>query len=322
MKKIILILMLLALVGLTAKWLIPKKEATEVRIGYLPIYVDLPLFVAQEKGFFERHGITADLKRFGASPEIGTALVNGDIQAGASVAYSVVLSTESRDPGKLKIFVVDSETPENYLSSFVVLADSGIKTMSDLKGKKIASFPGPTAITFGKMVLEKFHLDPSNDVNFFELDAGSHLDALSAKTVDALFTYEPIATQAVLEKNAIKLLAGAVESQIINPWQAGVWVISSEFATKQPREARAVMLAIYDAIDYIRSNPQDAKKSLSAYTKIKPDVAQATPTIPFAKIGEADVATLQKQTDILYEQQLVSKPIEATALMAPAAWVK
>ncbi|PYS21125.1 MAG: hypothetical protein DMF72_18430 [Acidobacteria bacterium] len=188
-----------------------RKPTQTVRIGYLPIYVDLPLFVAKDKGFFDKRGVQVELVRFASSPEIGTALVTNNVQAGASIAYSVVLGVESRDPGKIKVFLVDSETPENYLDSFVVLRDSGIKSLSDLKGKKLASFPGPTAVTFCKMVLEKNGINPDKDLSFVELDAASHLSALESHTVDALFTYEPTATQAVLEKNAIKLLPGAVD---------------------------------------------------------------------------------------------------------------
>src|SRR5258706_3549189 len=265
----------------------PKSEA--VHIGYLPIYVDLPLFVAKDQGFFDKRGVKVELKRFASSPEIGTALVSGDLQVEASIAYSVVLSTESRDPVKLIVFIVDSETPENYLSSFVVLTNSGIKTLGDLKGKKLASFPGPTAVTFCKMVLEKFGLNPSTDLQFVELEVGSHLSALESKTVDALFTYEPTATQAVLERGAVKIMPGAVESQIINPWQAGVWVVADEFAKRNSGDSRKVMLALYDAIDFIRANPAAAKSALTNYTSIKLAVAQATPNIPFAKLGEVDM---------------------------------
>ncbi len=286
-----------------------------VRIGYLPIYVDLPLFVAVENGFFDKRGVTVELKRFASSPEIGTALVTGDLQVGASVAYSVVLSTESRDPGRLKVFIVDSETPENYLSSVVVLKSSGIKTIADLKGKKLASFPGPTAVTFCKMVLEKFGLNPNTDLQLVELDVGSQLTALESKTVDALFTYEPTATQAVLEKDAVKILPGAVESQIINPWQAGVWVVSDDFAKTNPEDAHKVMLALYDAIDFIRTNPAAAKSALTNYTSIKSSVAQATPNIPFAKVGEVDMTAFQKHADILHERGILSKRIEAATLL-------
>ena len=298
-----------------------RKPTQTVRIAYLPIYVDLPLFVAKEQGFFEKRGVQVELVRFASSPEIGTALATGNAQVGASIAFSVVLANESRDPDKLKVFIVDSETPENYLDSFVVLRDSNIKSLADLKGKKLASFPGPTAVTFCKMVLEKNGINPDKDIQFVELDVASHLTALESHTVDALFTYEPTATQAVMEKNAVKLLPGAVESQIINPWQAGVWVITKQLATDNPDQASAIMLALYDAIDFIRTNPTEAKKALGKYTSIKAEVAAATPNIPFAKLGEIDLNAFQKHADILQSRGVISKQMNVSALLAPESWL-
>jgi len=299
-----------------------KDSPTTVRIGYLPIYVDMPLFVAVEQGFFEKRGVRVELIRFASSPEIGTALLTGDVQAGASIAYSVVLGKESRDPGRMKVFIVDSETPKDYLSSFVALKESGIKSIEDLRGKKVASFPGPTAVTFGKMVLEKHGLNPDKDLTFIELDVGSHLSALESRTVDALFTYEPTATQAVLEKNAVKILPGAVESEIINPWQAGVWVVSSRFAEANPDETRRMIQALYDAIDFMRSNPAEAKKALPPFTSIKPSVAEATPNIPFAKLGEINLEAFQKHADILHERKVISKRTDVGVLLAPEGWTR
>ncbi|NJD23501.1 MAG: ABC transporter substrate-binding protein [Melioribacter sp.] len=299
-----------------------NKTNETVKVGYLPIYVDLPLFVAKERGFFEKRGVQVELTRFESSPEIGTSLLNGSIDAGASIATSVVLNIESRDQGKMKVFVVDAENKDNYLSSFVVLKDSKIKNLRDLKGKKIGSFPGPTAVTFGKMVLEKFGINPATDVEYVELATATHLSALGSKTVDALFTYEPTATQAVLEKNAIKLVPGAVENYIIDPWQAGVWVVNTSFKDKKPELTKKFIMAIYDAIDYMRANPDSSKKALTKYTSIKPEVAKFTPNIPFTKLGEVNLEALQKHSDILMERKVLSKYIDTKKLLLPSDYLK
>ena len=130
-----------------------------------------------EQDYFSKRELVVEPVCFALSPEIGTALPTGDVRFGASIAYSVVLSTQSRDPGQLRVFIVESETPDNYLSSFAVLRDSGITTLADLRGKSVASFPGSTARAFGAMVLEKHGLRPGSDLEFFEFDAASHLAA-------------------------------------------------------------------------------------------------------------------------------------------------
>jgi len=286
-----------------------------VKIAYLPIYSDLPLFVAQERGFFAARGVKVELVRFAASADMATALLEGAADAGASVAYSVVLAKESRDPGRLKIFMADSETRKGYLTSLVVRGGSPIKTVAGLKGKTLASFPGPTAVTFCKLVLAKHGLDPDKDVRLVELELGSHLQALESGRVDALFTYEPVGTQAVLEKGAVKLLPAAVETDVLDPWQAGVWVVSDRFLSSRPADAARVIAALSDAVDFARAQPKEAKEALGAYTHISAAVARATPDIPVTRLGEMDLAALQKQTDILFEKGVVSKRLRADSLL-------
>lgn len=298
-----------------------RAPQESVRIGYLPIYVDLPLFVAEQEGFFAKRGVKVELVRFAQSPDIATALNTGDVKVGASVAYSVVLSNEVRDPGKLRIVIVDSEDETNYLSSFVALPSSGIKALADLRGKKVGSFPGPQAMTFSRLVLEKAGLTPGKDLQLIELQSASHISALQSQTVDALFTYEPISTQAVLELGAVKFLPAAVESMIISPWQAGVWVVSTQFQQEHPQETQAIVLALYDAIDFMRRDPSAAKNALTEYTSINPAVADATPNIPFAKLGEIDMAALQRHADILRQAGVISMTVIAKDLLAPTSWI-
>jgi NitT/TauT family transport system substrate-binding protein len=289
-----------------------------VQIGYLPIYVDLPLFVAVGEGYFEDEGIHVELSRFAASTEIKDALLSGQVDIGASIAYSVALTVESRDPGQLRIFLIDSENKEGYLSSIVVPDNSPIKEVKDLEGKNVGSFPGPTAVTFFKMVLESYNIDITK-VNIVEMPISLHLKALEAGTVDALFTYEPTGTQAVLDHNAIKLLPGAVERTVIDPWQGGVWVVSSRFDKSNSVVVDKVVKAIYRAVLDIKTNPNKAKLWLQQYTAIRKDVALATPNIPFTPPDQADLEAFQRHADILFDKGIISRKINAYGMIRNAA---
>lgn len=288
-----------------------------VHVGFLPIYVDLPLFVAHQRGLFQEHDVHVQLHRHNASPELAESLTSGTIVAGASIAYANLLRLESAAPGNLKMFMVDAENKDNYLSSVVVLPSSRIDSMESLRGRSIGSFPGPEATTFLKLVLRKYGLTADRDIRISELQSGAHISALKTGAVDALFTYEPIATQAVQELGATKLLPGAVEREIISPWQAGVWVIRSDFLEKHTETARSFIAAIYDAVDYIRENPSIAKSVLNDWTSIPSKVAAATPTIPFTKIGEIDLTALQKHADILHQNGVFPKRVLVNGMLMP-----
>lgn len=291
-----------------------RSSPTTVRVAYLPIYVDLPLFVAVEEGFFEKRGLDVRLTRFENSPMMGTALVNGDVDAVASIASSVAFTIESRDPSRFKVFIVDAENKTNYLSALVAMPDSAIEDVSDLKGKRVGIFPGPTAGTFFRIVFKQNGLDPNLDMTIVELAPGVHVESLVNGQVDALATYEPMATQAVVQHGAVKVLPGAIESEI-DPWQAGSWLISTKLLKENPQTARAFIDACYEAVDFMREHPDESKAHLQNYTGIDLDVAAKTPTIPFTKVGEVDLDAYQKHADILQEAGVLSKRIDTAGLL-------
>jgi NitT/TauT family transport system substrate-binding protein len=326
-RRIVLGLGLLVILGaLVLAYVVIKKDRTEgstnVRIGYLPIEVDLPLFVALEKGYFEKRGVTVEPIRFESSPLMGTALVNKEVDAIASIASSVAFSIESRDSGRFRIFIVDAENPNQYLSALVTMPKSQITRVIDLRGKKVGIFPGPTASTFFNLVFRKHGLDPKADMTVIELAQGLHVQALVNGQVDALATYEPIATRAVVEHGAVKFLPGAVESEIINPWQAGVWLLSSRLIEDRPEIAKKVVEACYEAIDFIRAHPDDAKQALNKFTGIRPEVAAKIPGVPFTKIGEVDLEALQRHAEILQEAGVLSRRIDTRSLLLDSEFVK
>src|SRR5207247_2575986 len=103
-------------------------------------------------------------------------------------------------------------------------------------------------ITFFNLVFKKHGLDPKSDMTVVELAPGLHVQALVSGQVDALATYEPMATQAEVEHGAVKFFPGVIESEIINPWQAGAWLVSSRLIAERPEVAKKIVEGCYEAI--------------------------------------------------------------------------
>jgi ABC-type nitrate/sulfonate/bicarbonate transport system substrate-binding protein len=292
-----------------------SDKAITVRIGYLPIAADLPLFVANDQGYFTKHGIAVEMIRFESSPLMGTAFVNNSLDVAASISTTVALSTESRDPGKFRIFMVDANTPEAPLSAMLTMPGSGISRVEDLRNKKVGIFPGSNAALVFGLVFKKHGLDPKKDLTLIELPAGSQLQALEGKQIDALCTWEPIATQAVLDYKAVNFNPGAVEREVINPYNAGVWLLSSDFSRKNPDASIRLVEAFEEALDYMRNNPGPAKKALVTYASVAPHVADKVECTQFWKIGEVQNDILQQFTDIVQGGGVINKRIDAPSLL-------
>lgn len=305
-------------IGLFSLALIRPWHKTEVvqstvKVGYLPIYVDLPLFVAQEQ-FLKKRGIQATLVRFETSKDMADALASGQIDAAASVATNSALAIETRDPGRFRIFLVDAETPKNPLSSLLVSSSSPVRSVLQLKGKVIGSFPGPTAKIYAPLALARLGL-AKGEYSIQEIQAASHITALESGHIDALITYEPYATIAEAEYNARRVVPALIEANLMSPWQAGVWIIRSDFVRRSPEVANKLVYGIYEAVDYLRDHGPEGKQALRGFVDIKPLIAQRTPDIPFTKVSEADFVQLQKHADLLTKEGGLSRTVDVGSLV-------
>src|SRR5580765_4313628 len=195
--------MLLALAAIAGGIVLsPVAEAqapVPLKIGVLKLTSSAPIFIGVEKGYFKEFGVEPELVYFQAAQPIAVALASGDVEVGATGLTAGLYNIVA---GGVQIWIVADkgrEWPDHNLTALVVrkdLYDNGVRTMRELKGRKI----GVTQIgsTFHYNVgryLEKEGMAPG-DVELVPLQALPALsDALTAKRVDAVATAEPFVSR-------------------------------------------------------------------------------------------------------------------------------
>ena len=210
---------------------VSAAEAQEkVKIGVLKLTSSAVLFVGVEKGFFKEFGIEPELVFFQAAAPIATALAAGQIDVGATgltaALYNIVLGGE-------KLWIVADkgrEWPGYPLTALVVqkeLWDSGVRTVGDLKGKRIAVTQlGSTFHYHLGNVLEKHGLT-LNDVKVMPLQAmPAALEALKGKQVDAIILAQPFPSRAETDGFG-KVIAWGGD---LFPWQTATVFYANKFA--------------------------------------------------------------------------------------------
>jgi len=312
MKRFVRIIGLLAMATVVVVTGCGRKPE-EIKIGYIPITLDLPFFVAMEKGYFGGEGLKVSPVKFLTSNPMAEALLSGHIDAITSCSLEVVLAIEQNVPGELRVFMVQANTKTRYIDYILVKIDSPISDMADLKGKKIGTFPGSTILTYTKIILRKLAIDPEKDVTIVQLSPQIQIEALSSGQVDALFTLEPIGTVALKEGVAKPLLKGPLY-YIMDPLPGGAYAFSAKFVKKNPKLARKIMRAMYKAVDYIRANETQAKMLLPNWTPVSEDLALEINVIPYWKLEEVDREAVQKLSDLLYREKNLFKKVETTKL--------
>lgn len=131
-----------------------ESKSTKVRIAYLPIIPDLPIFVANDQGFFEEQGLDPVMTKVsGSGNQVIETLARGDADF-AYLAYSTILQAEQQAPGSFVVLHhnVDSKAHPG-LYALVAKDGAGIESAADLRGKKIGTFPGSAMLVLTKLMI-------------------------------------------------------------------------------------------------------------------------------------------------------------------------
>ena len=287
-----------------------SQQNKPVKIGYLPINVDLPLFVALDNKYFQAEGLQVEAVKFASSNLMADALVRGEIDAAASVASPVVFIAESKEKNSIKIFGYNANGNKgNFLSEVLVRKDSDITKIEDLKGKRIAIFPGTLVYSFTKIVLRNHGINES-EVEISQLDSQLHLQALEGKSVDALFTYEPSGTIGEAKGISKAIYIAPFETEIVNPWASGAFVLSGKTWESKKEESMKIIRAFYKAFEFVNREKQGANKHLTNYTSIEPSLADKVPVVDFWNACQIDNAKVNEMMGILVENKIVENKVD------------
>jgi NitT/TauT family transport system substrate-binding protein len=288
-----------------------KKSPSEVKIGYLPVTVDLPFFVAMEKGYFVDEGLKVEPVRFETTTQLYDAMLSGRIDATAIGGLTALYGIEANTKGQFKIYAFNANDEINYTDSLIVKVDSNITSPIQLKGKKIGTFPGTTIVVGTKLVMRKYGINDS-DYEIVQISPNLQLQALQTGQVDALMTVEPTGTIARLKGIGKSILEAPNEKSIINPFPGGAAAFLSAWAEQHQDLALKIATANDKAIDYIKANPNESKKYLAKYSGLTEDIASETRLCLFWKVNDANKNAIQEYADILYREGIFKEKIDTS----------
>jgi NitT/TauT family transport system substrate-binding protein len=296
------------------------QAGPKIRIGYWPVAAGLPFFAAIEKGYFKEAGLDVEPLKFAGAQQVMEAMLSGRSDGSSNGTGSANLAIgEIAQPGLFKIFCTNPSNAVNVLEEFLVPKDSPVKTMAELKGKKVASGPGIQNVTLAKTMLERAG---AGAMNVVELPIGQHVAALAAGQIDAVYTLEPTGTVGRLNGTTRVLEAGVVAHYILGdpkaPWHGGSASLTTEFLKKHPDVAKKYMAAYAKGVDLVRKNPAEARQFMKGYTAIEGALTAEVPLAAYMFYNEfkpADVAYFQKFYDLFTEKGIFEKKVVVDGLL-------
>lgn len=172
---------------------------TKVRVGYVPVLLYAPLFVAIEKGYFREAGIESVLTPLAGGADIISQTVAGNFEAGLGGMGAAALNAAKRNLSFRIVASHHSERPP--LTTPLVVAkkkkdDGTFRTVADLKGKKVAvNARGSASEYWLQAALAKGGLT-FKDIELAALPFDQTAAALEGGALDASLLGEPLVTLA------------------------------------------------------------------------------------------------------------------------------
>ncbi|WP_336169891.1 aliphatic sulfonate ABC transporter substrate-binding protein [Acinetobacter sp. 161(2023)] len=225
-------------------------------------------------------------------------LNSNSIDFASTAGLAAVLSRANGSP--IKTVYVQSQ-PE--WTALVVAKDSPIKSLKDLKGKKIAATKGTDPFLFTLQALDTVGLS-KRDVQLVHLQHPDGKTALERGQVDAWAGLDPLMASAQIQSGA-KLLYRNVG---FNSYS--VLSVKEDFAKQSPEAVEAVIKAYEQARKWAKANPDKVAALLAQESKLPLPVAKLQlsrtnfdQSIPSATQAQA----LKRSGKILTEEDLVRK---------------
>lgn len=187
----------------------------------------LPSSVAIANGEFSKDtGYEIDFRKFNSGAEIFAAIASGDVQVGY-VGSSPFAAATSRGLA-VKAFYLSSISGID--EALVVRNGSGIESLSDLKGKKLAAAPVSTDHYQLLALIKSLGLS-ERDVQVFAIPQPEIVAAFNRGDLDGGFVWDPALTE--LKKTG-KVLVTSKEVAEKGAPTFSAWVAASKFGDENP----------------------------------------------------------------------------------------
>jgi len=278
-----------------------------------------PLILAKEKGFFEKHGVNVDLQIIEGLGERKQALAANQVQ-GMATALDVNATLAAADIPMQVVWMFDDSYGGDGL-----LVKKEIKSLEDLKGKKVALEVGTTSHFFFLTLLKEANVDPS-EITIVDMRSGDAGAAFVAGQVDGAVTWQPWLSKGVEEGNGTLLVTSkdtpGVVSDALN--------LRKDLIDAKPEVAQGIVNALAEAMQYWKDNKEEADQIIAKGLNLS--VEDFVATVGDLKFYDAEankeflgtseklgpIADMfNKAVEFYYNEKIIDKKPEASQFVNP-----
>jgi sulfonate transport system substrate-binding protein len=237
----------------------------EIRLGFQPPYVAVWVMQRQKllEEEFTANNVNVVFQKLLSPAPMYEALTGGSLDLGMGGPPTTTIAAGR----PIKIVALTERSPKTH--AILVTPDSPIKSVEDLKGKKIAT-PLGKAYAFPLRALERAGLKDT-DAEIITIENNEGRAALLTGAIDAWVTWDPFYASVEADKQARMIVEGG-------DWYPNYVTLfgRTEFIDKYPETVVRFLKTYKKALGWINENKGDALKIFTDENQYKPEVAELT----------------------------------------------
>jgi len=237
----------------------PLNIATNQWIGYELLYLSREL---KQDDAHVPDGLVRLVELLSNSDSL-QALAAGTVQ-GAGLTLDEAISARASGLDLKVVLVFDVSAGADAL-----LTQPGITQLTDLRGKRIGVERTGVGALMLDAVLRQAKLKPG-DVEVIDLTVDRHLTAFKHRQLDAVITFEPIASL-VEQTGGLRLF----DSRSIPGGIVDVLAIKTQALAASPNAVRQLLADYFASLTYLNTHPQDALERMAPRLNLTPAELQA-----------------------------------------------
>jgi len=292
-----------------------KVDPKVLRIGYQK-YGTLTLLKA--RGTLEKRlapeGITVKWTEFPAGPQLLEGLNVGAVDFG-TVGEAPPIFAQAAGA---QLVYIGNEPPAPTAEAIVVPKTSAIKSVSDLRGKRVALNKGSNVHYLLVRLLEQAGV-PYSEIQPVYLPPADARAAFERGAVDAWVIWDPFLAAAEKQLGARVLADGKAKdgSNLVSNHQ--FYLASRPYAQARPDVVKVILDELNALGGWAQKNPKEASNVLVKVIGLDPavlDLAVARFSYGAKPVSAGVLAEQQRIADVFYSLKLIPKPIK----VADASW--
>jgi NitT/TauT family transport system substrate-binding protein len=220
-----------------------------VTIAAVPTELNATVYIAEDQKFFARNGLQVTLKGYDSGATAAAGMLNGEADIALAAEFPIVRQVFNKKD------IISFGTITKYENTYIIWrTDSGIKTIQDLKGKRI----GVTLQT-----ISEFYLGRTLELNGMNIQQITLVDT-KAPEAEKTFLNGEVAAVAMWEPWITQInqrIGKEVSTRALQGGQYAYWnlVSTTDWTKKHSNILRRLMKSLVQAEDYIVSHQDEAK---------------------------------------------------------------